>query len=93
MRTLTAEGRGYTFRSGTVQGEEKPRSTQTNTFFSFSANTVRMAKAGSYHNGRPRNSAKEHAHGADDISAEKESDETVTMSRADTISRTEGGGK
>ena len=36
---------------------------------------------------------KEHAHGADDISAEKESDETVTMSRADTVSRTEGGCK
>ena len=36
---------------------------------------------------------KEHARGADDISAEKESDETVTMSRADTVSRTEEGGK
>ena len=36
---------------------------------------------------------KEHARGAVDISAEKESDKTVTLSRADTVSRTEGGGK
>ena len=55
----------------------------------------------SYQNGAPRNSAKKHAHGADDISDEKESEETtttaekesgktVTMSRANTISRAEG---
>ena len=36
---------------------------------------------------------KEHAHGADDISAKKEPEKTGTMSRADTVSRTEGGGK
>ena len=54
---------------------------------------MRAVKTGSQHNEGLINSAKEHAHGADDISAEKESDETVTMSRADTISRTEGLGK
>ena len=54
---------------------------------------MRSVKSGSQPSGGPRNSAKEHAHGADDISAEKESDETVTMFRADTIIRTEGGCK
>ena len=36
-------------------------------------------KTGSQHKGRPRNSAKEHVHGADNISAEKGSDQTATI--------------
>lgn len=39
----------------------------------------------------PENAAKEQAHGAGDVSPEKESDKAVRTSRADTISRTEGG--
>ena len=59
----------------------------------FSTHTVRAVRTRSSHNGGLRKSAKEHAHGADNISAEKEPDKTVTMSRTDTVSRTEGGGE
>ena len=113
----TTKAGGYTFRTcartrqrgGGVRshpahsaGRRKTKiENQTNTI-SFPTYTVRKEKTGSLHNGGPRNSAKEHAHGADDMPAEKESDENVTMaekgsgktvmmSQADTISRTEGG--
>ena len=42
---------------------------------------MRSVKTGSLLNGESKNSAKEHEHGADDISAERDSDEIVTMAK------------
>ena len=84
-----------------VQGEGNQRLKNEAITIFFFTHTMRAVETRSWPNGGPRKSAKEHRHGAEDISGEKaseeavtmverESDETFTMSRADTISRTKG---
>ena len=98
----TAEGRGCTFPSGTHRRGEENQDGKTNLtrFFVFFNSYRESGENGFITQRRTQIFCDRDKHGTDDISAEKDSDETVTMaekesdktvtmSRADTVGRTE----